>query len=198
MTKSDIYKWCKEQVEEIGFIDFPDELFEEITAELAEFISRKFASTTMMMLPNKEIRFFEWLKIHDIDIWNDLWDNPNEEPYKVGLSFLPLLTNKYGRGFPICDLVNNDNYYFCMALMPDKESTIMLESSKERFREKKDLTVAQLLTLEISTGPIDIWHFAYRHRINLQEAKDAVLQLVDDNVLVHFKEAEYLANFIEF
>jgi len=53
-----------------------------------------------------------------------------------------------------------------------------------------------LLALEISVSPIDIWHFAYKHKVPLRDAKAAVAQLVDDHALVHITDAEHLARFI--
>ena len=72
----------------------------------------------------------------------------------------------------------------------------MIDSVKERVLAKEPLTVAQLLALEISFGPIDIWRFAYHHQISLDSAKNAVKVLVDDGVLIHIKDAETLARFI--
>jgi hypothetical protein len=115
----------------------------------------------------------------------------------VGMSFLPVLINKM-RGYPICDLLDNDNYYFTSAHIVDKESEILLESARTRFMNNEDLTTAQLLILQISVSPTDIWHFAYNFNIDINEAKKAVEDLVQDNALVHLKEVEYLAPFIDF
>ena len=56
----------------------------------------------------------------------------------------------------------------------------------------------QLLALQISAEPIDIWHFAYKNKFEIETAKKAAESLVEDNALVHFKEAEYLAQFVDF
>jgi hypothetical protein len=52
------------------------------------------------------------------------------------------------------------------------------------------------LALEISMGAIDIWHFAYKHKIDLTQAKKAVSDMVDDGVLVHLTESEHLIPFL--
>lgn len=179
------------------FIELSDEIFLSLTNDVASELADKYGSSILMKLPSREIRFFEWLHENDKEIWDDLWGNTDEEPYIVGISFLPVLLDKM-RGYPICDLMNNENYFFTSAHIVDKESEILLESAKTRFLNKEDLSVAQLLILQISISPTDIWHFAYNYRIDLNEAKQAVEELVQDNALVHLKEAEHLAPFINF
>ena len=149
-----------------------------------------------MKLPQEEIVFFEWLKDKDKKVWDDLWKSEEEE-YIIALNFLPYLI-EHSRGFPICDLLENDNYYFLPKHMVDKESEIMIDSVQKRYRERKTLTVEQTLVLEISVTPIDIWHFCYRYNIEIDRAKQAVSNLVDDGILVHLKETEHLAHFIDF
>lgn len=179
------------------FIELSDEIFQSLDNEIAKSLADKYGSSLLMKLPSREIKFFEWLYENDRDIWNDLWGNTEEEPYIVGMSFLPVLINKM-RGYPICDLLHKDNYYFTSAHIVDKESEILLESAKTRFMNNEDLTIAQLLILQISVSPVDIWHFAYNFNIDINEAKKAVEELVQDNALVHLKEVEHLAPFIDF
>jgi hypothetical protein len=149
-------------------------------------------------LPEKEIIFFEWLKINDTPVWNDLWNDELLEPYIVSLIFLPVLIKRGYRGFPICDLIENDNYYFTPQHLADKESEIFSESAKTIYLNKGKMTIPQLLAMEISLDPIDIWHFAYKHQISVAECKKAVLDLVNDEVLVHLKDASHLSTFIDF
>jgi len=108
------------------------------------------------------------------------------------------VVNKDGRGLPICDLQTTDNYFFSIDNMVDEESKIIIEVAEELCRQNKPLTIPQLLAFEISFEPIDIWHFAYKHKIELGVAKNAVEQLVNDGALVHLKEYEYLIPFIHF
>jgi len=149
------------------------------------------------MLPDSEIKFFDWLKENDKDVWVDLWDNESEEPYLVGIAFLPLLIDKK-RGYPICDLNLNDNYYFTKDHIVDKESEILLSSIQKRVMENQPISIAQKLLLQISLFPTDIWHFAYNNKITIADAKKAVETLIDDNVLVHLKDAEFLSAFVDF
>ncbi len=198
MDKNDLLVWCVKESEDNGLIDFPDDIFNSIDEETADFLARNLAATNFIRLPGKERAFFEWLKESDSPVWNDLWGNPEEEPYVVGVSFLPLLVKNTGRGYPICDLLEAENYYFDPAHIVDKEAKFYIESVQKRFMDKKELTNAQMLALEISIDAIDIWHFAYKHKISVPEAKEAVQTLVDDSILVHLTEAEHLAGFIAF
>ena len=171
---------------------------EEIT-----FIVNNFAGKLMIKLPLIEINFFEWLKLNDPDVWTDMWsdcisENNISDLYRVSIIFLHHILDDSGRGFPICDLRNCDNYYFHISNMVDEESKIIIDTSKELFRRMQKITVAQLLAIEISIAPIDIWHFAYKHKLDLDEAKKAVQELVEDDALVHITQAEYLLPFLPF
>lgn len=201
-----------------NYIIFPDELINRLTEQHAIIIRDYLDTVQLFRLPKSEVQFFEWLKENDIEVWNDLWklDNPVDDDevsevevievaviedkidYLVSKIFLPVILKKDGRGFPICDLVTTDNYYFTPHQLPDDESKIFVESSKERFLKKEVLTTAQLLAIEISMGDIDIWHFAYKHKIELPKAKKAVWDMVEDGILVHLKESEHLIPFLNF
>lgn len=182
-----------------NLIEIDENLFAELQNEqiLTNFLSN-IEHTKMFKLPQKEIDFFEWLKLEEPQIWKDLWSDELTPPYYVSLNFLPLIIKNGYRGFPICDLLNNDNYYFVPAHLADRESEIFADSSKTRFINRQALTVPQLLAMEISLDPIDIWHFAYKHKIEISEAKKAVKSLVDDELLVHLTDSEYLSVFINF
>lgn len=195
MTSEELYNWCIEYLKENDFLEFPEEIFEKITKEKSEFLVEKLGKRTLMKLPLKEIKFFEWLKSNDLKVWNDLWDSEEEE-YVVALNFLPHILEA-SRGFPICDLVNNDNYYFTSSHFIDKEAQLFIESVQQMYREQKKLTVEQTLALEISIAPIDIWRFCYRYNIEIERAKQAVKNLINDGIIIHLKNAEQLANFIE-
>ncbi len=198
MTYQELTDICAGQ-ESGGYFVLPERVFEEIDAGMAGALARKYHNQRMIRLPEKEITFFEWLRRADEPVWNDLWGSESEEErYIVAISFLPLLVYSVCRGFPICDLLEADNYFFTPAHMVDAESKTLIESARTLFTERLPMTPAQLLALEISIDPTDIWHFAYKHKIALGEAKKAVQELVDDHALVHFKSAEHLASFIDF
>lgn len=197
METTELINICNEVAGSGRYIVFTQEQFEDISREQSIYISGLFGHNTLMRLPDSEIRFFEWLRQEDSDVWHDLWGSIDVEPYIVGLSFLPVIQNR-NRGFPICDLGSNDNYYFTIEQMVDEESRIFLESVKQRFENRDKLTIAQLLALEIALAPIDIWHFAYSHGLSLKAAKQAVTELVDDRILVHLKDASHIAGFVRF
>ncbi len=197
MTDNEILNWCIKESEEKDYLVFPESALQEITLEQAELIVQSIGHSTLMMLPEREIKFFKWLKQYDKPVWDDLWGGVDVEPYLVGISFLPLLVEKGGY-FPICDLMDEDNYYFSAAHIIDKESKLFLESVRKRYIDKKPLTLPQKLILEISVAPLDIWHFAYRNRILPNEAKKAAHDLIDENILVHLTETEHLSTFIDF
>jgi hypothetical protein len=196
MTNKDLIKWCNSHIAENEYFDFPGEIFENLTDDNIKAIIENYGSTYLMKLPKKEIDFFEWLKINDNPIWIDLW-NSEEEPYLIAVNLISLLTSKI-RGFPICDLLENDNYYFSEAHLFSDDSKILVESVQEMYKDHKQLNIEQALVLEISIEPIDIWRFAYRYSIDVDRAKKAVENLAKDKILIHLKEAELLAGFIDF
>lgn len=197
MSNEELIEYCQQSIEARNFILFEDDVFAEITSEQASMLARRYAHDTLMMLPRYEIEFFEWLRQEDEQVWLDLWGDETVEPYLVGMYFLPRLVDRNGRGFPICDLIDNDNFFFTLAQMQDDEGKAIIEVARNRFENKEKLTIAQLLALEISLSPIDIWHFAYKYSIPLSDAKKAVAELVEDHALVHITNAEHLARFID-
>ena len=197
MNKDEIINWFKTERDKKVPIKIPEDIFAQITSEIAEEIVKLFAQDTLFYLPEKEVKFFEWLKKNDYEIWNDLWGDVEEEPYVVSISFLPLMLKKFG-GFPICDLTNNVNYYFTNEMIVQKTSHLLLETLREKYLRQEPLSIAHALLLEISVSPVDIWHFAYYHNITIQEAKAAVNELVEDNLIIHLKKAEEIADFVQF
>ncbi|GAB1431229.1 hypothetical protein MASR2M18_20640 [Ignavibacteria bacterium] len=178
-------------------LEFSAEDLALLDRETAHGFVAALGGSVLMRLPEKEIRFFEWLREHDEPIWQDLWGEASDALYVVGIALLPLLLDNV-RGFPICDLLSNDNYYFTPIHILGGEAEYYLAAVKERFLAKEKLTPAQLLALEISMAPIDVWHFGYHHGISPESAKRAAEHLVGDGIIIHFRKAEELANFVEF
>ncbi|MGE5480073.1 MAG: hypothetical protein ACM3U1_06555 [Chloroflexota bacterium] len=184
--------------QEGGLLELPEEFFQNLSVEEARELVGATRGNILMRLSERDIKFFEWLKIADPPVWLDLWGTGDEDPYIVSIAFLPLLVYAADRGFPICDLMEVDNYYFTPAHMVDEESKVMIEASKNRLRDAKDLDVEQLLSLEISIEGIDIWRFSYKYNIPLEKSKEAVRKLVEDGALVHLRSSEHLSHFIDF
>jgi hypothetical protein len=218
METQQILKNARDSIKSKKYIHLTEAEYSQLDDKLMNLLLAEFAGKYMIRLPEAEIDFFEWVKTNDYAVWNDIWNDlyieENDEvaaetnshseyvaadvPYLVSIDLLPLLLNKDGRGFPICDLQTTDNYFFTMDNMVDEESKLLIEAVRELFWKNEQMTVGQMLALEISLEPIDIWHFAYKYKLDINTAKSAVKTLVDDNVLVHLCEAEYVAPFIHF
>ena len=182
-------------VDGVQVFEIEEDVFASLTEEDAKKLAESMQSNTLIRLPKSEIDFFEWLKENDPVVWQDLWGN-EEDQYIAAISLLPALINK-NKGFPICDLITSDNYYFTKSHIVQHESHLLLESVEKRIMSNLSVSVAQILLFQLSLFPTDIWHFAYRNSIPLEQAKQAVQTLVDDNVLVHLTDAEHLSVFVE-
>jgi hypothetical protein len=196
-NRDTILQWCERQDKNADYLQIPEDIFELLDEELSNEIAAYFGNNVLIMLPEREIRFFEWLKENDRPVWDDLWAQTDEKPYIVSISFLSLLIDKL-TGFPICDLMDIDNYYFTKEHIVDKEAKMFLESIHQRFKDKEQLTLQQALMLQISVQPTDIWHFAYHFKTNLNATKAAIEELAADKMLIHITTAEHLAPFIKF
>lgn len=181
-----------------GIITFDEEILSALTPDDAKLIISQIGSTHLLKLPQKEIAFFEWLKeIHPL-VWKDLWgSDDSEHEYSVGMDLLPLMLDPV-RGFPICDLITQENFFFVPDHLIGEEISFYLEAVKERYLKQETVTVAQLLVLEISMAPIDAWRFSYHHRIEFDRVMKAIQDLKEEGMLLHLGKAEDLADFISF
>ena len=177
-------------------VDFTDEELASMSAEDEAAIIEQFGSTTLMRLPSHERAFHDWLREADPTVWSDLWSEAPDSLYGVSLAFLPEFRGTGTEGsFPICDLQTVDNYFFTPDMLLERESTDFVEAVRSRFLAGGSLSPEQALTVEISTGPMDIWHFAYRRGVDLARAKKAVASLVEDRIVVHVPKVEHLSTF---
>lgn len=198
MTQDQINKKINESIVDDRYYDFSEKFLDELTVDEGQYIHDISQDVQMFKLPEKEIKFFDWLKEKDPKVWNDLWGVIDEKPYLVSTLFLPVIKSDPTRGFPICDLLDEDNYFFAEQHVTDEESKVFIDVAKRKLESRKRMTIEELLMLEISTGPIDIWHFAYKFNLELDDCKVAVENLKNDEALVHLKDAEHLVPFIEF
>jgi len=197
MTREEIITWFEEACTQNSIITIPNEIMEMLDADTAGDIVSALHAHTFMRLPEREIEFFTWLKQHDPEVWNDLWNmNENEEPYVVGIAMLEDLMVP-NRGFPICDLVTKDNYYFTVEHFIKGESDDFLAAIRERVLSDSTLSIGQLLALEISIAPLDIWRFAYNYNTRISAVKNAADELIQDGLLIHLKTSAELAAFME-
>lgn len=193
MNEQELQQWCIDQTEAPQIIDITEEMYNSLNKEQAEQILLTLGGAKMIRLPEREITFFEWVKINDREVWDDLWGDDLFEPYYVSINILPYLIAENDNGFPICDLESTTNYFFSLQFMQDAESEVLLDAARSRLLEKQFVSIAHKLALEISIAPIDLWHFAYKYKISIADAKKAVEELVEDDALVHLKEAEHIA-----
>lgn len=198
IQNTDIFSFFEQHPSREDVVILSEETFNSLTEEQIDSITAStYSKSRLMMLPVHEIQFFEWLKENDRPVWEDLWvEESGETTYAVSISFLPLLKD-ISRGFPICDLRTTDNYYFVPEHLVAEERPIIIDAIKERVYANKSITTEQLLSLEISYGGIDIWHFAYHHSIELERAKKAVVALVEDTQLLWLKNSDDLAEYIK-
>lgn len=187
-------QWSNHQV-----ITFPEEMFENINIQDAINIIDRIDQNALMLLPLREIQFFSWLKENAPEIWYDLWNDENYTEYVVSISFLPMLIYSSSfNGFPICDLLENDNFFFTRAMMESEQGKTMIETAQNILANKHQLELHQILALEIDFNAIDIWHFAYKYNIPIQDALAAAETLFNDKALEHIKRAEDVVPYLEF
>ena len=185
----------KKQHSEDGFIQFNDAEIAQLDQESITEIENSFKGFGILKLPPAEIAFFEWLKDKDEKVWYDLWDD-GDEPYQISIQFLHHFS-KNENGFPICDLENVDNYWFCLKHIKPKGKQ-NFETINRKLNSKQKLTMEELLLYEIVQNSIDIWHFCFRYNIDLEKAKDLVAEMHKNDILVHLTSREDLTKYIDF
>lgn len=171
--------------EDLTEVELTDDDFSGMTEEQAADLAERFGGSTLVRLPQKERDFFEWLRREDPDVWSDLWGRaPNEtEGYFVGVSHLPSFLPKK-RGFPICDLQENDNYHFVGTDITDDNGKIHLETALDVVAEGRTIAIDQAFVVEIWRAPIDIWRFAWLYKAPLKDVRDMVRWLIQQEVLL--------------
>lgn len=189
---------CRTTLEQHGHLRFDADQLASMSEQDAREIAADYGTRALMRLPDHEIAFQEWLRTADPEVWKDLWEGEPDAPYLISLSFLADFVGAKGKGaFLICDLQSTDNYFFTPDMLLEKESTDFVSAVRDRFLSGGTMTVEQALTVEISAGPMDIWHFAYLRGVDLQRAKKAVASLVEDRIVVHVPKAEHLSSFFD-
>ena len=177
-----------------GYLEFSDEDINRLLDRGTQIVKEYFHGRAMMKLPEKEIRFFKWLKKHDPSVWADLWDE-EEEPYLVSIDFLHHFTEN-GNGFPICDLIDQDNYWFnAKHIKPG--GIELLELMSEKTEQKQPLSFEEGLLAEVSRGSIDIWHFCYKYNLPLSVAKRKVETMHREDILVHLTNRDDLLKYLD-
>jgi len=182
------------QLQEQGFIEFSDEELANYTKEMVEQIEEHFRGYAMMMLPESELEFFEWLKKEDRAVWDDLWKD-EENPYNVSIDFLHHFLED-GNGFPICDLIDEENYWFTAKHIKPK-GLEQFDVINEKIDRNQRFTFEEALLFEIIKHSIDIWHFCYRYKMPIHVAKQKIMKMKSDDLLVHLTKREDLVKYLD-
>lgn len=165
----------------VRIVEFSDSELDQITKEQAIEIVALFGANTLISLPARERSFFDWLRYTDHSVWDDLWSD-TEPPYLVSLSFLPDLLPG-GRGFPICDLVNQQNFNFTTRNITSEDGAGLLDAAMEIVKANGKLQLHQAFLIEIWRAPIDQWRFAWMYSVPIGDVKEMVIWLISEHAL---------------
>ncbi len=177
------------------YIEFGAEELTSLRLDEADYIARHFHGNTLMKLPESEIRFFKWLQKADPEVWEDLWDYDSDDLYLVSTDLLPQFTPEKN-GFPICDLIDQANYWFCERHIKPKGKEALsdvLANIDENFKFDPEI----LFLYEMNMAPIDVWHFSYKYKLTVQSVKTLIDELVYRDWIVHLSEREDLVKYID-
>lgn len=159
-----------------------DEEIDALSMEQAQELVALYGSTTLIPLPEREKQFFNWLRNNDLPVWKDLWGETEEGSYYVSLSHLTSFLPKQ-RGFPICDLMENDNYFFTPEDITPEDGKIYVDSALDIITEQGQLAMDQAFMVEVWRAAIDQWRFAWMYRLPLTEVKKMVHWLITEGLL---------------
>jgi len=176
-----------------AYLILNDSEIDSLTPDEIASLQQQYGDSVLLQLPPRERAFFEWLRTADPGVWTDLWGE--DENLLVALSYIPAL-QKGSTGFPICELVDNPNYFFTSKhLTPAgiEESEKILDNALSGG----ELSICEALLFEILLSPIDIWHFCYKYNVPLKRGKETVHHLYSLNILVHLTERDDLMRYIE-
>lgn len=180
--------------EKHGYIRFYKKDLSDLSKADSQKIEKHFHGKAMMQLPESEIKFFEWLREKDPPVWSDLWDD-EDEPYRVSIDFLHHFVEGEN-GFPICDLIDENNYWFTTRHIKPKGAEKSGEISR-KLKQKETLSFEEGLLIEISRGSIDIWHFCYKYNLPVSFAKKKIEVMHRDDILVHLSDREDLVKYLD-
>jgi hypothetical protein len=182
------------QISVQGYLQFTRDELDKLSEDQARALENHFHGRALMILPESEVEFFEWLKEMDLAVWNDLWQI-TEDVYRVSIDFLHhFLRNK--NGFPICDLIEQENFWFSEKHLKSRSNEVF-KRMEEKIQNKAKFTFEEALLYEIAQGAIDIWHFCYRYKYPISIAKQKVQVMHRDDLLVHLGKREDLVGYLD-
>lgn len=180
------------------YLQFSEGELEKLRPDEVERIIEHFRGNTLVKLPESEIAFFEWLKKTDRAVWDDLWqDDPEDEAYLVSVDFLREFIRETP-SFPICDLIDEPNYWFTFRHIKPKGLEYLQEEIRLKVEMDEDLSLEELFLLEISVSSTDIWHFAHRHQVPIERMKQAISDMVYHGWIVHLTNRDDLVRYLDF
>lgn len=182
------------QRKKMDFLSFTASELEEMRADELEHVIDYFHGYALMRLPDFEVAFFEWLKKKDLAVWQDLWGD-EENTYLVSIDLLREFTGER-RQFPICDLIDQPNYWFSPRHIKPKGQEA-LEEIVLKIENNESLAPDELFLVELTRGPLDVWHFCYEHRLALAEMKALIADMVYRGWLVHLEKRDDLVKYID-
>ena len=192
-----IEKLVKEKTEYLAknrVLSFSDKELDNLRADEAQHFIRAMQRNILMKLPDNEIAFFEWLKENDPLIWQDIWEG-EEDIYNVSLDLLSqFIRNK--NGFPICDLIDQPNYWFVVEHIKPKGMEKM-EAIFDKIESGEKLGSMELFLVEITQAPMDIWHFSYKYGISIKSVKAMIEEMEYKGWIIHLKNREDLVKYVE-
>lgn len=182
------------QLNKDGYLVFDKAELQNMSGGTAKKVINHFHGVALMQIPREEIEFFEWLEKEDQTVWNDLWAN-EENPYFVSIDLLKHFISD-ANGFPICDLIDEPNYWFTAKHIKPK-GTEKFSEIEQKIQDNKNLTFVEALLVEVMQASIDIWHFCYKYKYQVSRAKDIVRLMHRDDLLVHLSQADDLTKYLD-
>ncbi len=198
MDLAEVEKIIQAQKDKGRFIvELPEEVWDTLTPQEAKILARKFQRGTMVKLPRDEVEFFEWLREEAPEVWEDLWGDvaAEGELYSVGMGLLPEIV---AQGFPICDLMFVPNFYFTYKHITPSEGQALLAMILDKVEKGEELSLAERFLYEVQQAPIDLWHFAYLYNVSVEQAKEAVMDLIEGGALRHTPTRDELSDYLIF
>jgi hypothetical protein len=185
-------------------VEIPDEIFWTIEREQAKELAETFGTSIFLRLPPSEREFFEWLRRTEPLVWEDVWamDIPDTvpgteaDPYIVGIGLLAEMVYE-ARGFPICDLTTQPNFFFSIKNFNAEEIKPLVDAVVQRMEDNVEMSVKEILLMEIRRAPIDVWRFAHVYRVPVEQVKAAALDLVEDGLMRYAGTREEMSDFLE-
>jgi len=183
-----------EQLRDHSYVQFSSEELKDLRPDAIDYLIRQFHGYGLMKLPASEIAFFEWLKKKDRPVWDDLWADA-EDVYVVSIDLLRQVSD-LSQGFPICDLVSEPNFWFCERHIKPKGLEAMT-AIMNKLEANQKLGMDEQFLLEMAGGPLDIWHFCYKHELNVNEMKAVISDMIYRGWIVHLTDRKDLLRYID-